>query len=131
MFGQRVIDLVYMHNNELYCVEIKSSKDSLRKLSEQMTDMSSVSDYSIALLDSCHLAKARGEVSPKIGIITQDCHLFKTKRVAKRVNRKNKMHFCSLLNKDHLHKSLGEHSNAVALSCFVFVSPSIKTGLVR
>lgn len=107
LFGERFIDIVYMHNDSLYCVEIKSAKDSIEKLNSQLEDMTSISDYSIALIDNTHLTNTRKSIPTRAGIISLDDDTFVTRRSAKRVSRKDKMHLCSLLNKNRLQKALG------------------------
>lgn len=61
MYGcnHRIVDLLALYQGETYAIEIKSSKDDLRRLPEQIHDYSKTFDYTIVFTTIEYLQKVR------------------------------------------------------------------------
>lgn len=99
--GYRKADLVSFKDSELTAFEIKSSRDSLAKLKDQMIDYTSVFPYCYLVTTENHLKPARKIISPKVGIILISNNQLVILRTAKENRRLSKRSiFHSIPSKD-------------------------------
>ena len=70
MYGssRKKVDLLALYKGETYAIEIKSSKDDLRRLPEQLSDYSKIFDYTMVFATIDHIAKIRVISKRKISV---------------------------------------------------------------
>lgn len=61
MYGsnRKVVDLLALYNGETYAIEIKSAKDDLRRLPEQISEYSKIFDHTLVFTTKEHLSKIK------------------------------------------------------------------------
>ncbi|MFC7050391.1 sce7726 family protein [Emcibacter nanhaiensis] len=67
--GYRKADLIHLANNSITAFEIKSDRDSLTKLLDQVSDYNHTFSFCYLVTTKKHLATARKLISPKTGIM--------------------------------------------------------------
>jgi hypothetical protein len=67
--GYRKADLLSLKNDRITAYEIKSDKDNLKQLSEQIIDYSSTFSYCYLVTTQRHLQNARQLIPNKVGLI--------------------------------------------------------------
>lgn len=67
--GYRKADIVTFGTDQISAFEIKSPRDKLTRLSNQMADYSSVFTYCYLVTTDCCIEKARQLVRPRVGLI--------------------------------------------------------------
>lgn len=70
MYGssRKVVDLLVLYKDETYAIEIKSSKDDLRRLLEQISEYSKIFDHTLVFSTIDHLSKIKQVSKAKISI---------------------------------------------------------------
>lgn len=70
MYGSnhKIVDLLALFKGETYAIEIKSNKDDLRRLPEQITEYSKIFDHTLVFTTVEHLAKVQGLAKTKVSI---------------------------------------------------------------
>lgn len=70
MYGtsHKVVDLVALFGGETYAIEIKSAKDDLRRLPEQIAEYSKIFDHTMVFTTIDHLNKIRKLSKAKVSI---------------------------------------------------------------
>lgn len=61
MYGscRKVVDLLALYRGETYAIEIKSAKDDLRRLLEQISEYSKIFDHTLLFTTKDHLPKIK------------------------------------------------------------------------
>ncbi len=74
MYGssRKIVDLLSLYKGETYAIEIKSAKDDLRRLPEQISEYSKIFDYTLVFTTTDHLSKLRQVSNNKISLIELD-----------------------------------------------------------
>jgi len=57
--SRKVVDLLALHSGETYAIEIKSAKDNLRRLPEQISEYSKIFDHTLVFTTIDHLPKIK------------------------------------------------------------------------
>ena len=70
MYGsnRKVVDLIALYNGETYAIEIKSAKDDLRRLPEQISEYSKIFDHTLVFTTKEHLPKIKQLSKAKVSI---------------------------------------------------------------
>lgn len=68
--SRKIVDLLALYNGETYAIEIKSSKDDLRRFHEQVTEYEKIFDHTCVFTTSEHLKKIKELSGPKVSIFT-------------------------------------------------------------
>lgn len=66
--SRKVVDLLALFKGETYAIEIKSGKDDLRRLQEQISECSKIFDYTLVFTTIEHLSKIREVSNAKVSI---------------------------------------------------------------
>ena len=69
---RKIVDLLALYKGETYAIEIKSSKDDLRRLPEQVSDYSKIFDHTMIFATKEHLKKIRNVVKDGSSIFVVD-----------------------------------------------------------
>lgn len=70
MYGinRKIVDLLALHEGETFAIEIKSSKDDLRRLPEQIADYSKIFDHTLVFTTKEHLSKISELAKAKVSV---------------------------------------------------------------
>lgn len=70
MYGSnhKIVDLLALYNDETYAIEIKSGKDDLRRLPEQITEYSKIFDHTLVFTTMEHFAKVRKFAKTRVSV---------------------------------------------------------------
>ncbi|WP_373705358.1 hypothetical protein [Porphyromonas loveana] len=70
MYGttKKVVDLLALYDGETYAIEIKSERDSVRRLSEQLKEYALIFDYSIVFTHPKHTSEVISLSKSKISV---------------------------------------------------------------
>lgn len=66
--SRKVVDLLALYRGETYAIEIKSSKDDLRRLPEQIAEYSKIFDHTMVFTTIDHLAKMKQVSKTKVSV---------------------------------------------------------------
>lgn len=66
--SRKVVDLLALYKEETYAIEIKSAKDDLRRLPEQISEYSKIFDHTLVFTTIDHLSKIKQVSKAKISI---------------------------------------------------------------
>ena len=74
MFGssRKVVDMLALYRGETYAIEIKSAKDDLRRLPEQITEYSKIFDHTVVFATIDHLLTIKQVSKAKVSIFEFD-----------------------------------------------------------
>ena len=103
----RRVDLLLISSLGLHALEIKSEKDSLSKLSEQISEYTQTFDKTSVVLTKNHLQSAKSILPKNVGIILVEDNSFIEIRPANCVKRLNKKYLATLLPKPVLLQLVG------------------------
>lgn len=104
LFGERVADVVKIDGQEAVVYEIKSAKDSLNQLVEQINDYKKFFDQCYVVCEIKNLEAVRKLVPKQIGIIVYNGKKLEQKRKSALIRRLNKIALASVLTKKCLAK---------------------------
>lgn len=102
---RRRADLIFV-NGHSYAFEIKSSQDSLAKLSYQIDDYRQVFDYVYAVVDQAHLQNVRQHLPDGVGLMSYVEGEFTRVRTPKINKRKSKYMLSCFIERQHMVKML-------------------------
>ncbi len=70
MYGssRRIVDLLALYNGDTYAVEIKSSKDDLRRFKEQIIEYSKIFDYTLVFTTIEHVSRIKEIAQSRVSI---------------------------------------------------------------
>lgn len=104
--SRKIVDLLALHNGETYAIEIKSSKDDLRRLPEQIAEYSKIFDHTLVFTTADHLSKIKEVVKSKISVFELgDNEQIKGRLFAKR-NKVLKSEMLATMNASYIQKKL-------------------------
>lgn len=66
--SRKVVDLLALYKGEIYAIEIKSAKDDLRRLPEQISEYSKIFDHTLVFTTIDHLPKIKQVAKAKASI---------------------------------------------------------------
>ena len=108
--NQRRADLLIL-NGECHAMEIKSDRDSLAKLSEQLEDYHKTFDCVSVVTTKSHLSKVKTLARPATGIIVVEDDVITVLKQAKTRKRLDKLSLSMFLHKPELAKLLSVRAN--------------------
>lgn len=70
MYGssRKVVDLLALYRGETYAIEIKSAKDDLRRLPEQISEYSKIFDHTLVFSTKDHLSNVKKIINAKVSL---------------------------------------------------------------
>lgn len=109
LYGPRMrrVDLLLISASGLHALEIKSEKDSLSRLSEQVSEYTQTFDKTSVVLTKNHLQSAKSILPRNVGIILIEDNNIIEMRPANYIKRLNKKYLATLLPKSVLLQLLG------------------------
>lgn len=66
--SRKVVDLLALYRGETYAIEIKSAKDDLRRLQEQVSEYSKIFDHTLIFTTKEHLPKIKQVSRDKVSV---------------------------------------------------------------
>lgn len=66
--SRKVVDLLALYGGETYAIEIKSSKDDLRRLPEQLSEYSKIFDHTLVFATIEHKSKIKEVAESKVSL---------------------------------------------------------------
>lgn len=74
MYGSRrkLVDLLALYQGETYAIEIKSEKDDLRRLLEQISEYAKIFDHTLIYSTKVHLSNIKKMVKNKVPVFVVD-----------------------------------------------------------
>lgn len=66
--SRKVVDLLALYRGETYAIEIKSAKDDLRRLPEQISEYSKIFDHTLIFTTKDHLSKIKKISKDKVSL---------------------------------------------------------------
>ena len=66
--SRKVVDLLALYGGETYAIEIKSSKDDLRRLPEQLSEYSKIFDHTLVFTTIDHGSKIKEVAKSKVSV---------------------------------------------------------------
>lgn len=90
--SRKVVDLLALYRGETYAIEIKSAKDNLKRLPEQISEYSKIFDHTLVFTTKEHWFKIKQISKTKISIFKSSDDLIDGKMLEKKNNvLKNEM----------------------------------------
>lgn len=70
MYGtnRKIVDLLALHNGETFAIEIKSSKDDLRRLPEQLSDYFRIFDHTLVFTTAEHISRIKEITKSQVSV---------------------------------------------------------------
>ena len=108
MYGssRKVVDLLALYKEETYAIEIKSSKDDLRRLPEQITEYSKIFDHTLIFTTAEHLSKIRDIANSKASVFEISADDSVEGRRLEKKNNVLKSEMLATMNASYIRKSL-------------------------
>lgn len=108
MYGSshKVVDLLALYNGETYAIEIKSSKDDLRRLAEQITEYSKIFDHTIVFAAREHLIKIQNLAKKNVSILEVSPDGYIVGNLLKKRNNIQKIEMLATMNSAFIRKKL-------------------------
>lgn len=135
LLGDRRVDVLRLCDGAFYAYEIKSDKDNLKKLLEQIDEHSSIFDYVSVIVTPRHysyIKKSRTKLPNKIGLIVFDNSDFTELKKPKINRRLKKEKLCYFLNRAALNSFTKKNNDIIELSDLRrFVSEKISTEVIK
>ena len=104
--SRKIVDLLALYNGETYAIEIKSCKDDLRRLPEQIAEYSKIFDHTLVFTTADHLSKIKGVVKSKVSVFELgDNEQIKGRLLTKR-NNVLKSEMLATMNASYIQKKL-------------------------
>ena len=103
--SRKVVDLLALYRGETYAIEIKSAKDDLRRLPEQISECSKIFDHTLVFTTIDHLPKIKQVSKDKVSLFEFGADSIEGRLIEKRNNvRKSEM--LATMNASYIRKSL-------------------------
>lgn len=102
--SRKIADLLALYNGETYAIEIKSNKDDLRRLREQVAEYEKIFDYTCVFTTSDHLTKIKELAGPKVSIFTTTHDNTIEGKFKKKRNRVTKYEMLATINASFISK---------------------------
>lgn len=104
--SRKLVDLLALYNGETYAIEIKSSKDDLRRIPEQIAEYAKIFDHTCVFTTNEHYLKIKNQAGTNISLFVIDSDnsikgKFRTKK-----NRVIKMEMLATINASYISKGL-------------------------
>lgn len=108
MYGSRrkVVDLLALYNGETYAIEIKSAKDDLRRLLEQISEYSKIFDHTLVFTTKEHLSKIKQLSKAKVSIFEFGANETIDGKLLEKRNNVQKGEMLATMNATFIRKSL-------------------------
>lgn len=66
--NRKIVDLLALYNGETYAIEIKSGKDDLRRLADQLSEYSKIFDHTMVFTTKEHMNKILEVTNTKVSV---------------------------------------------------------------
>lgn len=108
MYGsnRKVVDLLALYNGETYAIEIKSAKDDLRRLPEQISEYSKIFDHTLVFTTKEHLSKIKQLSKAKVSIFEFGANETIDGKLLEKRNNVQKGEMLATMNATFIRKSL-------------------------
>lgn len=108
MYGsnRKVVDLLALYNGETYAIEIKSVKDDLRRLPEQISEYSKIFDHTLVFTTKEHLSKIKQLSKAKVSIFEFGANETIDGKLLEKRNNVQKGEMLATMNATFIRKSL-------------------------
>ena len=104
--SRKVVDLLALYKGETYAIEIKSAKDDLRRLPEQISEYSKIFDHSMVFTTKEHLSKIKQVSKAKVSIFEFCVNETIDGKVQEKRNNVQKSEMLATMNATFIRKSL-------------------------
>lgn len=104
--SRKVVDLLALYNGETYAIEIKSAKDDLRRLPEQISEYSKIFDYTYVFTTVDHLQKIKQVSKARVSIFEFGADNRIEGRLLEKRNNVIKSEMLATMNASYIRKSL-------------------------
>ena len=104
--SRKIVDLLALYNGETYAIEIKSGKDDLRRLHEQISEYEKIFDHTCVFATSEHLTKIKELSDSKVSIFTITPDNTIEGKLKKKKNRVTKFEMLATINASYISKGL-------------------------
>lgn len=113
MYGtkRKLTDLLVLKNDQLIAIEIKTDRDNLRRIEEQISESKKLFDYVVVCTTMTHLEKIKQLLSEDIGIYSVNEHNIKIIRKPKKQKNLDKNEMLFSMNSNYLKKHLNLSSS--------------------
>ena len=102
--SRKIVDLLALYNGETYAIEIKSGKDDLRRLHEQISEYEKIFDHTCVFATSEHLTKIKELSDSKVSIFTITPDNTIEGKLKKKKNRVTKFEMLATINASYISK---------------------------
>lgn len=102
--SRKLVDLLALYNGETYAIEIKSSKDDLRRLSEQITEYAKIFDHTCVFTTNEHYLKVKNLAGTNISLFAIDADHNIIGKFRNKRNRVIKMEMLATINASYISK---------------------------
>lgn len=104
--SRKVVDLLALYKGETYAIEIKSAKDDLRRLPEQISEYSKIFDHSMVFTTKEHLLKIRQVTKSNVSIFEFGADETIVGSLLEKRNNVQKSEMLATMNATFIRKSL-------------------------
>lgn len=104
--SRKVVDLLALYKGETYAIEIKSAKDDLRRLPEQISEYSKIFDHTLIFTTIDHLPKIKQVTKAKVSIFEFGADNTIEGRLLEKRNNILKNEMLATMNASFIRKSL-------------------------
>lgn len=104
--SRKVVDLLALYKGETYAIEIKSAKDDLRRLPEQISEYSKIFDHTLVFTTIDHLHKIKQVAKAKASIFEFGADDAIEGRLIEKRNNVLKSEMLATMNASFIRKSL-------------------------
>ena len=104
--SRKVVDLLALFKGQTYAIEIKSSRDDLRRLTEQITEYSKIFDYTIIFTTRDHFAKIQSLTKRNVSIYEISPDGIVVGNLSKKRNNTQKIEMLATMNSAFIRKKL-------------------------
>lgn len=104
--SRKVVDLLALYKGETYAIEIKSAKDDLRRLPEQISEYSKIFDHSMVFTTKEHLSKIKQLSKAKVSIFEFGANETIDGKLLEKRNNVQKGEMLATMNATFIRKSL-------------------------
>lgn len=102
--SRKIVDLLALYNGETYAIEIKSSKDDLRRFHKQVTEYEKIFDHTCVFTTKDHLLKIEEIAGTKVSLFTIASDNKITGRMISKKNKIVKMEMLATINSSYISK---------------------------
>lgn len=104
--SRKVVDLLALFKGETYAIEIKSAKDDLRRLPEQISEYSKIFDHTLVFTTIDHLSKIKQVTKAKASLFEFGADDAIEGRLLEKKNNVLKSEMLATMNASFIRKSL-------------------------